>query len=77
MINLSVILCSIAIVHPRLNTNRAASINSYGVGLVCALAQLQRSQQAEGGVQLRDVSGKVHGQEYSGFYLGVQQRQKF
>ena len=54
------------------HTNRAASINSYGVGLVCALAQLQRRQQAEGEKQLRDVSRKMHGKEYSGFYLEVQ-----
>ncbi len=40
--------------------------------LVCALAQLQRGQQAEGGMRLRDVSREVHGQEYSGFYLGAQ-----
>jgi hypothetical protein len=36
------------------------------------LAQLQRRQQAEGEKQLRDVSRKMHGKEYSGFYLEVQ-----
>jgi hypothetical protein len=72
MINLSVIFYSDAIVLPRLNTNRAACFETNGVGLVCARAQLQRGQQAEGGMRLRDVSREVHGQEYSGFYLGAQ-----
>jgi hypothetical protein len=36
------------------------------------LAQLQRRQQAEGGMRLRDVVRKMHGREYNGFYLGAQ-----
>jgi hypothetical protein len=36
------------------------------------LLQQQRSKQAEGGVQLRNVAREVHGREYSGFVLAAQ-----
>src|SRR5487761_2500145 len=75
MINLSVIFCSIAIVHPRLTPTEPPALILNGVGRINARhararneglrptvlrVQLQRRQQAEGGMRLRYVAREVH-----------------
>ena len=56
---------------------RCARARTEGLRPTVLRAQLQRRQQAEGGMQLRDVSREVHGQEYNGFYLGAQPKRLF